>query len=198
MSRGGGNSRGALAERKDDLYETPACAVEALLRTGELPDRNQTIWEPCAGRGAILRVLRAHGFWAIGYDLNAHPGADPSIQSGIDFLMERRVPHCSLIVTNPPFKLANKFIRHGLSLGCRFIALLRLAALEGANRSDIIDVHLRRVWVGKERLPMMHREGWDGPRIKGGAVAFAWFVFEPGVRHGPIELNRISWRTAGR
>src|SRR6516162_8818181 len=46
--------RHPLAERGHDLYETPDVAVEALLRVERLPHR---IWEPAAGRGAIVRVL---------------------------------------------------------------------------------------------------------------------------------------------
>ena len=77
-----------------------------------------------------------------------------------------------VIITIPPYKLADDFIRHGLSLGLPFVALLRLMALEGYGRSDLMDRHLRRVWAGNERLPMMHREGWQGPRTaSGGALS---------------------------
>ena len=47
-----------LSARGADLYETPACATEALLRAEQLP---HCIWEPAAGRGAIVDVLRGHG-----------------------------------------------------------------------------------------------------------------------------------------
>src|SRR5262249_58394798 len=50
--------RRLLAERSDDLYETPTVAVEALLREERLPHR---LWEPACGRGAIVRPLRAAG-----------------------------------------------------------------------------------------------------------------------------------------
>ena len=46
--------RHPLTDRGDDLYETPACAVEALLRTERLPHR---LWEPACGRGSILKVI---------------------------------------------------------------------------------------------------------------------------------------------
>jgi hypothetical protein len=44
--------RHSLSERGLDLYETPAVAVEALLRVEKLPHR---VWEPAAGRGAIVK-----------------------------------------------------------------------------------------------------------------------------------------------
>jgi len=189
-----GADRAALRDRKDDLYETPECAIRTLLRVESLPD---AIWEPCAGRGAISRFLIDSGRRVVAQDLVAHPGADEGIEARIDFLMEQRAPGgVRCICTNPPFKNADEFIRHGLRLGCDVIVLLRLMALEGANRSDIIDNHLVRVWAGKERLPQMHREGWEGKRTANSGAPFAWFVFKSGGRGGddPIELRRMSWR----
>jgi hypothetical protein len=189
-----GAKRSALSERANDLYETPACAIRALIRVESLP---RVIWEPCAGRGAISRELISARHAVVASDLIAYPGADTGIQSGIDFLMERSSPGaCQTIITNPPFKLADQFVRHGLDLGCTVIVLLRLMALEGAGRADLIDKHLVRVWAGIERLPMMHREGWEGAKIGNSGAPFAWFVFEPIIRNDrPIELRRMSWRS---
>ena len=188
MSVKQGTARHPLAGRADDLYETPAQAIEALLRVERLP---------AAGRGAISRILTARGHTVIAKDLVAHEGADPDIAPRVDFLMERAAPPgCGCIVTNPPYKLADAFIRHGLTLVPRVIVLLRLMALEGAGRSDLIDRHLRRVWAGIERLPMMHRDSWEGPKTASAGVPFAWSVFEASPRpaSNPVELRRISWR----
>ena len=53
-------------ERGQDLYETPPCATEALLQVERLP---HWIWEPAAGRGAIVNVLRDHGHAVIASDI---------------------------------------------------------------------------------------------------------------------------------
>jgi hypothetical protein len=190
-----GAKRHALSARGNDLYETPTCAIRALMRVEDLP---HVIWEPCAGRGAISRELISAGHAVITSDLVAYQGADNGIQSGIDFLMERKHPAgCLTIVTNPPFKISDAFIRHGLELGCDVIVLLRLMAIEGATRSDLIDRHLVRVWAGIERLPMMHREGYAGPKIGNSGAPFGWFVFSAQLRpiSAPIELRRMSWRS---
>jgi hypothetical protein len=50
-----GSKAHRLRDRGADLYETPAVAVEALLRVERLPPH---IWEPAAGRGSIVTVLR--------------------------------------------------------------------------------------------------------------------------------------------
>jgi hypothetical protein len=54
-----GASRHAFAERGNDLYETPACCVAAALANGIFGAAGRHIWEPCAGRGAVARELRA-------------------------------------------------------------------------------------------------------------------------------------------
>lgn len=194
-----GASRHALKDRKDDLYETPAICVDAAIRAGIFADVVGPVWEPCAGRGAIARILTAQGVAVVAQDLVLHPGRDPYIETGIDFLMERSAPEgCSVIITNPPFKLADEFIRHGLGLGCRVIVLLRAMAIEGACRADLIDGHLRHYWVGIDRPPAMHREGWEGNKLSNSGAPFAWFDFSPEKRAAgePIALHRFWWRAA--
>jgi hypothetical protein len=99
----------------------------------------------------------------------------------------------SAALTNPPFGRADAFIRHALKLGLPTIVLLRWQAAEGEGRSDIIDRHLRRVWLGRRRLPMMHRQGWDGPRLKTGGLPYAWFCFEPSPNDAGFVVKRINW-----
>ena len=186
-----GANRHALKERRNDLYETPSCATDTLLREYPLP---VNIWEPACGRGAISRILEKAGHNVISTDLVDYGYGD----SGVDFLMEwRRRDGVEAIVTNPPFKNANDFVRKSLELAPKCIMLLRLAFLEGAGRSDIIDGHLSELLVGIERLPMMHRDGWDGPKKSNAAQPFAWFVFERD-RDVSVEtrLRRVSWRAA--
>jgi len=156
-----------LSVRGFDLYETPSCAVHALLATAEIERLAGagTIWEPAAGRGAIARELIGAGFDVAASDLVAYPGADPGIETPTNFFLESRPPSgVTLVLTNPPYRDADRFIRRALALGLPAVVLLRLMALEGAGRSDLMDRHLRRVWAGIERLPTMHRQGWEGPR----------------------------------
>jgi hypothetical protein len=202
-----GAKRHALSERGNDLYESPACAPAALLLHEPLVKLADAVWEPCAGRGAISRVLKAAGKQVLSQDLVAYEGADADVQPGVDFFKTRKAPfRDALIITNPPFMHADEFILHGLDLGWDVIVLLRLMAQEGVDgkhkgsgvRSKLIDEHLVRVWLGRERLPMMHREGWTGPKIKGGSsgAPFAWFVFEarPHASDQGYVTRRISWR----
>jgi hypothetical protein len=180
--------RHTYAERGNDLYETPAVAVHALLKAEQLP---HCLWDPACGRGAIVDVLRAAGHKVLGSDLVDYNRTD--CFWGRDFLDISYLPKgCEAIVTNPPFKLANEFVAHAIRLCPKVIMLLRLAFLESERRCNILDdAGLARVHVFRRRLPMMHRAGWTGPKASSG-VAFAWFSWEFGYK-GPVHVHRISW-----
>jgi hypothetical protein len=178
------------AERGVDCYETPPAAVRALLDVEQITG---PIWEPACGPGAIVRVLREAGHSVVATDLLDY--GCPDSTGGVDFLLQEHAPKgVRTILTNPPFMHADEFVRHALTLVPRVVMLLRLAFLEGQNRSDIIDGgQFVRFYVFRNRLEPMHRHGWDGPKIESNAIAFAWYVWD---RHhsGPIETRRISWK----
>jgi hypothetical protein len=154
-----------------------------------LPHR---IWEPAAGAGAIVQVLRAAGHHVHASDV--HDWGCPYSRTGVDFLGEARAPAgFDVVITNPPFAQAEKFVAHRLGLCRHVIVLLRIGFLESERRSYLLDHGLlARVHVFKNRLPFMHRHGWAGPRASS-AICFAWFTFDR-THRGPITLDRISWR----
>jgi hypothetical protein len=179
--------RHPLVDRGLDLYETPPVAVEALLKVEALPYK---IWEPAAGRGAIVRVLRDAGHQVTASDILHY---DFPLDFEADFFDRVRPPAgTELILTNPPYRLATEFVDHALTLCRRVIMLCRLAFLESECRSRILDTGtLAAVHVFKKRLPMMHRHSWTGPRASS-AMPFAWFVWDRN-NVGPATVDRISW-----
>jgi hypothetical protein len=183
--------RASFAERGLDLYETPSVAVEALLRVEHLP---RHIWEPACGRGAIVNVLRSAGHSVVATDIADYglPITPPGYWNR-DFLLEPDAPEgTECILTNPPFQLAEEFVEHALELSPLVIMLLRLAFMESERRCHILeDRGLARIHVFRKRLPMMHRDGWEGRKANSG-MAFAWFVWDC-VYRGPTVIDRISW-----
>jgi hypothetical protein len=186
--------RHPLSERGEDLYQTPAVATETLLRVERIPT---VICEPACGRGAIVNVLRAHGHGVIASDLIDYGcGFDTA-----DFLKMTRMPEgVQCILTNPPFKIAEQFISHALDLCPLVFVLLRLAFLEGGTgkqekhrlRARVLDeIPPARIHVFDRRLPMLHRDGWQGRKANSG-MAFAWWVWSRD-HTGPIVVDRISW-----
>jgi hypothetical protein len=181
------SGRHSFADRQRDLYETPPCAVEALLRVERLPHR---IWEPAAGRGAIANVLRDRGHAVIASDI--HDYGFPLHFAG-DFLGQRKAPAgTECILTNPPYRIASEFAGHALDLVPRVYLLLRLAFLESVRRTEVLEHRgLARVHVFRNRLPFMHRDGWTGARASS-AIPFIWCCWDRNHR-GSATFHRISW-----
>jgi hypothetical protein len=175
----------SLSERGADLYQTPPVATRALMRAELLPLR---IWEPAAGKTAI-NVLRSRNHTVIASDVIDYGGLDLVA----DFMTVTQMPAgCGCILTNPPFRVVNKFIAHALDLSPCVIMLARLALLESVARTEFLKHrHLARVHVFLNRLPMLHRDSWTGPRASN-AIAFAWFVWDRDHR-GPPPLHWITW-----
>src|SRR5215472_15289800 len=163
------------------------------MRHSRPPTRGTTA-ETNLGAGLWARCHRPrsarHGHEVLASDLVDY--GDPTCFYRRDFLLEHKLPKCcECILTNPPFSLAEEFVEHALELCPHVIMLLRLAFLESERRSRILDTgSLACIHVFRRSLPMMHRDGWTGPKASS-AMAFAWFVWDRG-HIGPATINRVS------
>ena len=169
------------ARQKDDWYPTPEIATRQLLDVETFDER---IWEPAAGDGAISKVLKTGGYDVISSDLNDY-GYCPA---GVDFLNEDKRAADSL-VSNPPYKFAERFIQRAIDLRVdKHAWLLRLAFLEGQKRFQSLFSHNPpiRVHVFSRRLTM-----WRGDEkaTSSGTVAYAWFVWRQGYTGSP----QLGW-----
>ena len=162
-----------------DFYPTPPEAVNALL---EVELFEGVVWEPACGDGAICKVLEANGFTVVATDLiDRGYGETPH-----DFLTSKLT--CDNIITNPPFTLAEDFIKLGLTRTTKKVAMLcKLQFLEGAKRKIMFEsTPLKNVWVFSKRLSMTR----NGEKMKNsGMIAFSWFVWE----HGYTGKPTIGW-----
>ncbi|MFN3833750.1 MAG: hypothetical protein ACK4SQ_16110 [Allorhizobium sp.] len=198
-------------ERGDDLYETPIEAVRALLA---LESFVTEVWEPSVGRGAILKPLEAAG-----YDVRISDAVDRGIakrdgevQDVGDFLLMRADEDFAAgmrcgpdIVTNPPYGIANAYIAHALrefrpGKMAMLLNLNFLAGFDDPDRCFCMDENPpSRIYVFTRRLPMMHRDGWEGNKASS-QMNTAWFVWERqlgGTRYGNggyPEIIRIDWQ----
>ena len=84
------------ARRDDDAYYTPAWQTRALLAHQPITG---LVLEPCAGDGAITRVLRAAGLSVISNDRSQSWGLDAAEPE----LYVRSCP--DWVVTNPPYRM---------------------------------------------------------------------------------------------
>jgi hypothetical protein len=178
-----------LAERALDSYPTPRIAVESLLfAEPDVLNTTAHIWEPAAGDGNIVAVLRDNGIRVTASDIEQY---EFDLHFHGDFVMQKRAPAgVTAVVTNPPYQLAAEFAEHALTLVPDVFLLLRLAFLESVVRTGLLERSgLRRVLVFRRRLPRMHRANWDGPKTSS-SMAFAWFAWRRNYA-GPTILARI-------
>ncbi len=152
-----------------DFYPTPRWATFALIESEKF---SGDILEPACGDGAMSEVLAETGNSVHSSDLYDRGYG----QSGVDFLTSAR--RADNIITNPPFNSAEGFVATGMKCaGRKFALLLRLAFLEGANRTNTI-FHVAppsRVWVFSERITFYPK----GAVVAGsGTTAYAWFVWD--------------------
>jgi hypothetical protein len=123
-----GNPRGSGYDRERlDSYREPAWALEALL---DVEPFSGPILDPAGGSGTIPRVCRDHGLTAFGSDI-----VNRGFGMRTDFF-DRRDAAAVNIVSNPPFRIIERFIQHALTLASDKVAILaRLALLERSLRS---------------------------------------------------------------
>ena len=163
----------------DDYYPSPPEAVEALLSVETFTGQ---IWENACGDGAISKVLLAHGHDVLSTDL-VYRGFG---EAPHDFLTS---PYTSVnVITNPPFKLAEEFVRLSLQRTTGKVAILgKLQFLEGAKRKIMFENSpFKAVYVFSKRLTMT-RGGEE--MDNSGMIAFAWYVFEHGYKGKPT----VGW-----
>jgi len=179
-----------------DFYVEERWFVEALFDAEKF---GGYVWDPACGRGTIPQVAVERGCIVFAGDIVRR--SYPAYVG--DFLDRTSMPARGLelpmnVVCNPPFKLADSFIRHALNLGADHVAmLLRWSWAEGGvgNRASsklhswCLDVApLARIYVAVNRVSMP--PGDVAVEAKGGAVAFGWFIWQRG-HIGPATFHRL-------
>jgi hypothetical protein len=119
-----------------DFFPTPPWATRALCeKLPELPAGpiwQMSAWDPACGEHDMVRPLSECFASVHASDIAPYSGG----HDVLDFLFERG-RRADWIVTNPPFRLAERFIVHAMSLANAGIAMLvRTSFLEGAGRYD--------------------------------------------------------------
>jgi hypothetical protein len=153
--------------RKDrDSYETPGWVTEAVI--GYI-NENRSVWEPAAGAGKMVEVLRRHGMGVSATD----------ITTGDDFLAAKVLRNgITAIVTNPPYVLAQEFIEHALRLTkpvrCVVAMLLRTDFDHARTRQHLFG-NCRQFWA---KVVLTKRIKWFEDSKGQPSFNHAWFVWD--------------------
>lgn len=172
-----------MAQRSPyDFYPTPKEAFDALYNADcENWKNSYKILEPCAGDGNLVKFIKEKEpntyIWANEFDI-AHKlqleqsGADE--YSYNDFFTINSQPCCyDVVITNPPFSLAQQIIEKVLDewKPDRTIMLLRLNFLASQKRKEFWQKHLpSRIYVLSKR-PSFTGKGTD-------SQDYAWFIWD--------------------
>lgn len=130
----GASSHSEGEREENDFYATDPIAAEWLIKLEEL---NPNIWECACGQGHLAKVFEAHGFNVKATDLIDRGYG----QGGVDFLKSDGL-FVGDIITNPPYKYAQEFIEHALSLipeGYKVCMFLKVQFLEGKARRELYE-----------------------------------------------------------
>ena len=205
-----GNSYAVASQRHSpkkgavDDFPTPPWAVRALFEYG-LPESlkgdlaQQTVLEPCCGRGHMVKVLEEY-FRRVRYSDKIDYGIRAHVR---DFLTHDQGP-VDWIVMNPPFSLAGQFVLKALEIATVGVAVFeRIQFGEGLWRhKNLFLPHppIRQVqFTGRVRIVEgrlenpdgRHKDGTrQGKRRGSGPQFYAWWIWRID-RRGTI--TRTVW-----
>ena len=182
--------RGSCFERVEgDRYWTEPWVTKALLDKVKF---RGTVWEPACGRGDMVNVLAGYGYDVLKSDI-AGDALGCKNASKADFLAQSSSPcHGPFsIVTNPPYTLAEAFIRQALELTEHYVGgvamLLRNEYDCAAGRRELFE---HEAFAAK--LVLTRRPKWvDSGHSASPRHNFAWYVWEWG--HDARRHARIEW-----
>lgn len=194
-----GTKTATKEERGNNLYETAEEATSAILA---LEQFSATVDEPFCGRGAIVRVLESAGYDVVLGDLVDYGTTtkDGVVQDVGDYRETEGPSHD--ILSNPPYgDEMNSCIAHALRVRKpRKMALLLnlnvLAGFEDPDRNYIMETcPPARIYVMKRRVPMMHRDGWDGNKASSqmNTMWCVWEMQEDGTYGETTVIKRVDW-----
>lgn len=138
-------------ERKpSDLYPTPYDVTESIMPAIQtLVQPGGQIWEPCSGDMDMVRVLEWHGFDVTATDLRE---TGQGI-GGFDFLNDDPeekwgwIPEPDMIVMNPPFSLAEEFIRRALQYTPNVACLMKIDYWNAVKRTALWRENMPKLYL---------------------------------------------------
>lgn len=171
---------------KNDYYATEPKAVDLLLENEEF---NHLIWECACGEGHMSKVLEAAGHKVISTDLVYRGFGE---KKPLDFLKSNVIDFQGDIITNPPYKYALEFAVKALETvrdGGKVALFLKLLFLEGKKRKEFFKKYPpKTIYVSSSRLSCAMNGDFEKYGY-GGAVAYAWYIWEKGYSSDTV----VKW-----
>lgn len=163
MMAGGGDSD---SREENDFYPTPPGPAEALLSSRWAPPAGSTVWECACGTGEMAEALKSFGYTVAPTDLiDRGYGMAP-----FDFTT-MNTALADVVMTNPPFSLAEEFVRAAHRMGTRYLALLLKSTWFHADTRRPLLAELPPTAI----LPLTFRTDFKG--LGRPTMELSWFVW---------------------
>lgn len=181
--------RGSTTREAFDSYSSYKWCVDRLLEAADLPGG---AWlEPCAGSGTIIEAVNAKRNDVAWAAVEIQPKyeaplraliPDPTHVAIADFttlVIEPREypPLFACSITNPPFTLAEAFIKKCQKLAGVTAMLLRVNFLESEDRAAWLREWTPDIYVLPNR-PNFNPTMRNGKMSSGDSAAYAWFLWD--------------------
>lgn len=169
---------------KNDFYSTDPHSLKIFLDEFRLHD---DVWEPACGMGHLSKVLKDRGYKVVSSDLIDRGYGD----TGIDFLRTNSKDMNVDILTNPPYKYAQKFVEHSLDVvadGYYVVMFLKIQFLEGQKRAELFKKYPPKYVYVNSKRQICYING-DMSKKMSSATCYCWFVWEKGYKGETI----IKW-----
>lgn len=174
---------------QNDFYATHPHALEIFLDKLEEDgfELHHKIWECACGKGHLSSMLKCKGYEVWSTDkFNRGYG-----ELFFDFFEATNKPVYCDILTNPPYKYAEKFVEHALDIqekGYYTIMFLKIQFLEGQARKKLFEKYPPQyVYVNSSRQLCAMNGEFD--KYKTTAICYCWFIWQKGFKGEPV----IRW-----
>ena len=182
------------AQRKTDYTETlddfptPLWCTRAFLHHAGITGAGYTAIEPCTNRGFMADVLHDADFDNVfKCDIVYYDYPLDRLGDYLDFNF--KPPKCDYMITNPPFKFAEKFIKKGLTHCDTVCVFVRLQFVESVGRFErLFNTHRpSAIYQYAERCGL--DKGQVLAKPPNAAMSFCWMVFDS----EPAEQTIFNW-----
>jgi hypothetical protein len=171
-----------------EVYPTPEWCVHRLLDV--FTPWGSCWFEPCVGEGAIIDAVRSHvsGIGeCIGWytnDAREVPRPSGAILHSVHDVRELRADNHDVLITNPPYSLAEDIVRACIPMARTVIMLLPMPFHGSGGRASLIAEHRPSAIYQLPDRPIFAGTGSN-------SVEYGWFVWQadaPKLPYSPLYM----------
>lgn len=147
---------------------------------------SHNLWECACGEGHLSEILKKNGYSVLSTDLIDRGYADK-----INDFLKSKTTYDGDIITNPPFKYADKFVEKAMELlepNKKLILFLKIQFLESKSRYELFKKYPPKYIYVHSSRQMIAKNG-EFEKYSSSALCYAWFIWENGNTQEPV----IRW-----